>query len=60
MPVQRLKASTLALKHQGGFCFGCWQKPTDVSGEALWTIWTATMFYCPTCAKQEGIGPEQF
>jgi len=60
MPVQHVKASTLAQKHQGAFCFGCWQKAADASDEALWTIWTAAMYYCARCAKQEGIGPDQF
>lgn len=38
----------------------CWQKAAEASDEALWTIWTAAMYYCAKCAKQEGIGPNQF
>lgn len=60
MPVQYVKASTLVQKHWNAFCFECGQKAEGASEDGLWTIWTATMYYCPACAKQEGIGPHDY
>ena len=58
MPVQYLKATTLAPKHRNAFCFECGKNAADTGNEALWTIWMTTMYYCPGCAKDEGIGPD--
>lgn len=60
MPVQHLKPSMLTQKYRNAFCFECGKKAADTADAAPWTIWTPTMYYCPACAKQEGIGPHDF
>ncbi len=60
MPVNHVKALALTQKHRNAFCFGCGQRPADAPADTMWTIWTADMFYCPACAKEEGIGPDMY
>ena len=60
MPVQHVKAAALVQKRWGAFCFECGKRVVDEAGDALWTIWTKDMFYCPDCAKREGIGPDAY
>lgn len=61
MPIQHMKASTLAQKVWNAFCYGCRASAADADGdEALWTIWTSDMVYCPKCAKKEGIGKDDY
>ncbi len=60
MPVHHLKASALTRKYWNAFCFECGKKAAGATDEAPWTIWTAEMYYCPTCAKEEGIGPHDY
>ena len=60
MPVQHVKPSALVKKYGYVFCFDCGTEAEDASEDALWTIWTPTMYYCPRCAKREGIGPHDY
>ena len=60
MPVQHLRASALIKKHRNAVCCECRKEAVGDSEDQLWTIWTATMFYCPMCAKREGIGPDDY
>ena len=60
MPVQHVKPSILIRKNLHAFCFGCGEKVADTTDEALWTVWTRGMKYCLTCAKREGIGPDDY
>ncbi|MCE3223176.1 MAG: hypothetical protein K0S58_1356 [Nitrospira sp.] len=60
MPVQHLKASTLVQKDWSAFCFECGARAADAKDETPWTIWTRDMYYCPACAKREGIGPHDY
>jgi hypothetical protein len=60
MPVQHLKASALVGKRWDAFCFECGTKAAETKDDATWTIWTSDMTYCPVCAKEEGIGPDDY
>ena len=60
MPVQHVKASTLTQKDWGAFCYECGKRAAEAADDAPWTIWTAKMYYCPACAKSEGIGPHDY
>ena len=60
MPVEHLKPSALIRKLWRAFCFECGKKAAEATDDALWTLWTAEMSYCPLCAKEEGIGPEDY
>jgi hypothetical protein len=57
MPVQHVKPSLLNKKDPTATCAGCKKDPEAAPDAELWTIWAPTMYYCPTCAKAEGIGP---
>ena len=52
MPVQH-KVSTFIQKQWTGCCFDCGQDVTQASPEAVWTIWTATLYYCSACVLQD-------
>lgn len=56
MPVKHVKPSALLKKHGHVFCSDCGTEAKGAPEEALWTIWAPAMFYCPECAKREGIG----
>ena len=60
MPVQHLKACVLNRKNCNAFCSGCGERVADAKEDALWTIWTSDMTYCPVCAKSEGNGPDDY
>lgn len=52
MPVQHA-VSTFIQKQWTGCCFDCGQDVDQASPEAIWTIWTATLYYCTACAPQD-------
>jgi hypothetical protein len=58
--VQYVKPPALLKKHRHAFCCDCRAEAAGAPEDALWTIWAATMFYCPRCAKREGIGPHDY
>ena len=60
MPGEHLKPSALLRKQGRAFCFGCGKKAADATDDALWTIWAPAMVYCQSCAKDEGIGPDDY
>lgn len=52
MPIQHT-AATLVQKQWHGHCFECGQNIAHAAPEAVWTIWTATLYYCAACAKED-------
>jgi hypothetical protein len=60
MPVQHVKPSVLIQKYPNAACANCRQEAYEDSEDRLWTIWTPAMYYCPTCASDEGIGPNDY
>lgn len=60
MPVKHVKPSTLTQTVWTAFCYECHASAADATDEALWTVWTRDMVYCPKCAKEEGIGPGDY
>jgi hypothetical protein len=60
MPVRHVKPSALLQKHPNAVCTDCKKEADGDSEEHLWTIWTPTMYYCPKCAADEGIGPHDY
>ena len=60
MPVKYVKPSALLKQHGHAICANCGKEALGASEDALWTIWTAAMYYCPKCAKDEGIGPNDY
>ena len=60
MPIEHLKPSALTRKQWGAFCFECGKKAAEATDDTLWTVWAPDMLYCPSCAKEEGIGPDDY
>lgn len=60
MPIEHLRPSALRRKHSRAFCFSCGKEAADAPDDAVWTIWAPEMVYCPSCAKDEGIGPDDY
>ena len=52
MPVQHA-VSIFMQKQWTGCCFDCGQDVAQASPEAVWTIWTATLYYCAACVPQD-------
>lgn len=60
MPIEHLRPSALCRKQWRAFCFSCGKEAANATDDAVWTIWAPEMVYCPSCAKDEGIGPDDY
>lgn len=58
MSAQYLTVSELLRRMPGAACSDCGEDLSDRAESEVWTIWNRTMVYCPQCAHEEGVGPD--
>jgi hypothetical protein len=59
MPAQYVKAFDLFKRKPSTSCRDCGKEAANVPPEQIWTIWNGQFFYCPECARKEGIARDQ-
>jgi len=58
MKVKHVTVELLKEKVPTASCCDCTNEVDLAPDNEIWTIWNGTRFYCPECASNECIGPE--
>lgn len=57
MKVQHVTAERLKASVPAAGCCDCTNEVDQAPDNEIWTIWNGERFYCPACAHNECIGP---
>ncbi len=57
-PAEYITASQLVLRKPNTDCCDCGKEAAEAREDSVWTIWHKVNVYCPMCANNEGIGPD--
>jgi hypothetical protein len=58
MPAQHLPAEQLLRRKPNATCCDCGKEAADAKETEVWTIWNDIHIYCPKCARNENVGPD--
>jgi hypothetical protein len=58
MSAEYVSQEQLLQRAELGKCVNCLKLALEGLPGSVWTIWNESIFYCPICAEDEGIGPD--
>lgn len=59
MAAQYVTARQLFRMKRSACCCDCPREAADAPEGEVWVIWNGRRFYCPECARREGIARDQ-
>ncbi len=57
-PVEYISAAELVRRKPSAECCECGREAIEAPESSVWTVWHGIHVYCPKCASDEGIGPD--